>query len=533
MERVQEWRLLYRGEGEAMLKAMIIDDEDYIREGLKKIIDWNGYGFCICGEASNGSRGLTQVRELNPDLVIVDVKMPIMDGLEMIKYLRIEDVLCEFIVLSAYSDFKYAQTAIELGVDSYILKPIDQNVLIEKVCKAHERIMNKKLIKQNMDLSIALSRDKILQSIIFNTVDVQTLEKYYSFYSLDFPWSNYRIALVDVEGEHVNEMTVKMKVKKNIESIISENKLGYVFDIENYVGILFNDMKLKVNLEILHHLPLQINELCGADITIVLGSLVENLSDISSSFHHACKLLNRKFILGSKRIISDSIEATNIADDDENSRLRYSMEHIVDRLYKGIDAGNIGKIEDEMDIVYQEFLYNKYCEDVIKVNYSNIYSATLNKLVPVNLDMQEKLSVSQEVLEEICKKASLQELHVYMEYIFIAISEELQKKRPDDPIKKILDYIGRNYNQDLKLETIAALFNYNSDYLGKKIRLNTGKHFNTYLDTIRVEKAIQLLREGYKVYQVAQKTGFKDINYFYKKFKFYIGVSPSDFKGRA
>jgi two-component system response regulator YesN len=85
----------------------------------------------------------------------------------------------------------------------------------------------------------------------------------------------------------------------------------------------------------------------------------------------------------------------------------------------------------------------------------------------------------------------------------------------------------------LKLETIAALFNYNSDYLGKKIRLNTGKHFNTYLDTIRVEKAIQLLKEGYKVYQVAQKTGFKDMNYFYKKFKFYVGVSPSDFKGRA
>ncbi len=516
-----------------MLKAMIIDDEDYIREGLKKIIDWNGYGFYICGEASNGFRGMTQVRELNPDLVIVDVKMPIMDGLEMIRNLRIEGMLCEFIVLSAYSDFKYAQTAIELGVDSYILKPIDQTVLIEKVCKVYDRIMNKKQTKQNIDLSISFSRDKILQSIIFDTLDVQTFEKYYSFYGFDFPWSNYRIALVEIEGEQSKEMTMKMSVKNNIESIISENKLGYVFDIENYVGILFDDMKLKANLDILRELQLQIKGLYGVDITIVLGSLVENLSDISSSFHHASNLLNRKFILGSKRIISDRIEDKNIVGEAGKVRLGYSLEYIVDSLYKGIDAGNIDQIEYVMDGVFHEFLYEGYCEDVIKVNYSNIYSATINKLVPVNPDMQDKLSVSQEVLKAICKKASLQELHFYMKYIFIGISEELEKKRPDDPIKKILDYIGRNYNQDLKLETIAALFNYNSDYLGKKIRLNTGKHFNTYLDTIRVEKAIQLLKEGYKVYQVAQKTGFKDMNYFYKKFKFYVGVSPSDFKGRA
>lgn len=512
---------------------MIIDDEDYIREGLKKIIDWNRYGFYICGEASNGLRGLTQVRELNPDLVIVDIKMPMMDGLEMVKNLRIDDVSCEFIVLSAYSDFKYAQTAIELGIDSYVLKPIDQTVLIEKVSKAHDRIMNKKQNKQNMDLSISFSRDKILQSIIFDTIDVQTLENSYSLFGFNFPWSNYRIVLVEIEGENFKAMSLKISVKKNVESIISENQLGYAFDIENYVGILFNDMKLTSNLEILHDMPLKINELCGVDITLILGSLVENLSDISDSFNHACKLLNRKFILGSKRIISDWIEDTNISVEDGNVRLGYRLEHIADSLYKAIDASNIEQIMNTMDGVFQEFQYDGYYEDVIKVNYSNIYSTTVNKLASVNPDIQEKLSVNQEILEEICKKASLQELHGYMKYIFIEISRELEKKRPDDPFKKILDYIERNYSQDLKLETIAALFNYNSDYLGKKIRLNTGKHFNTYLDTIRVEKAIELLKEGYKVYQVAQKTGFKDMNYFYKKFKFYVGVSPSDFRGRT
>jgi two-component system response regulator YesN len=512
---------------------MIIDDEDYIREGLKKIIDWNRYGFYICGEASNGLRGLTQVRELAPDLVIVDVKMTIMDGLEMVKNLRADNVHCEFIVLSAYSDFKYAQTAIELGIDSYILKPIDRAVLIEKVSKAYDRIMDKEQTRQNMDLSISFSRDKILQGIIFKTIDVQTLEKCYSLYGFGFPWRSYRIVLVEIEGEHLKKMALKVNVKRTIENIISENGLGYVCDVENYVGILFNDMKLRTNFGILNDLQSKINGLCGADITIALGSAVENLSDILFSFHHACKLLNRKFILGSKGIISDKTEDTNIAGEDENVQLGYSLEYISDSLCRAIDAGNTDQIKEAMNSVFREFLSDGYYEDVIKVNYSNIYSAAVNKLAAVNPDMQGELSVSLEILKEICQKASLQELHDYMKCIFIEISEVLEKKRPDDPIKKILDYIERNYYQDLKLETIAALFNYNSDYLGKKIRLNTGKHFNTYLDTIRVTKAIQLLKEGYKVYQVAQKTGFKDMNYFYKKFKFYAGVSPSDFKGRT
>lgn len=517
-----------------MLKAMIIDDEDFIREGLKRIIDWNKYGFCICGEASNGMRGLTSIRELTPDLVIVDVKMPIMDGLEMIKNLQTDNIQCEFIVLSAYSDFRYAQTAIELGIDSYVLKPIDQTVLIEKVSKAYDKITDKKQTKQNVDLSISLSKDKILQSIIFGTIDIKSLDKYNSFYKFDFPWNNYRIALVEIEGEHLQTMALKMSVKRNVESIILENKLGYVFDIENYIGILFNEIKLIDNLEIIKGLSLKIHEQCSAEITIILGSVVEDLSDISSSFNHACELLNQKFILGSKGIISDSITDKNSREQEQNNvQPRYSLEHITESLCKATDAGNLEQINNVMDIIFNKFLYEGYCEDVIKVNYSNIYSATVNKLALVNSDTQQQLSVSQKILMEICNKSSLQELNEYIKSIFTQISKELDKKRPEDPFKKILDYIGRNYSHDLKLETIANLFNYNSDYLGKKIRQNTGKHFNTYLDMIRVEKAIQFLKEGYKVCQVAQKTGFKDMNYFYKKFKFYVGVSPSDFKSRA
>lgn len=513
-----------------MLNVMIIDDEDYIREGLKRIIDWNKYGFYICGEASNGVRGLAQIQELKPDLVIVDIKMPMMDGLEMIKELRRDNCACEFIVLSAYSDFKYAQTAIELDIDSYIVKPIEQPVLIEKICKVHDKILSKRQAKQNIDMSIYFSKEKILQSIILNQIDIKMLGKYCSLYGFDFPWSGYRVALIEVEGDQMEIVTVKMSVKKHIDKLISENRLGYVFDIENYIGILIDNLKLTADLRILHDLPVKINELFKTYITVLLGSSVEKLTDISSSYQHACRLSNRKFTLSYKRVISDVIEDTNQMHKCVNTYPKYALEHIVESLCKAVDTENMEQINNILEGLFQKFQSEEYNEGIIKINYSNIYSATLNKLASVNSDKKDKLSIRQEILAEICNKSSLQELHGYMKYIFTVISDELKAERPEDPIAKILEYMERNYNEDLKLETMAALFYYNSDYLGKKIKLRTGKHFNTYLDSIRFEKAKQFLTEGFKVYQVAQKTGFKDINYFYKKFKVYTGVPPSDYK---
>jgi two-component system, response regulator YesN len=516
-----------------MLNVMIIDDEDYIREGLKRIIDWKHYGFCICGEASNGLRGLAQMRELKPDLVIVDIRMPMMDGLKMIKELRKDDTACEFIILSAYSDFKYAQASIELGIDSYILKPIEETVLIEKICRVHDKIVNRIQSKKNMDISIYYSRDKILQSMILDPMDTQMLEKWCTLYGFDFPWNSYRVALIEIEARNMEIAALKMSVKRHIEMILSENRLGYAFDIENYIGLLLNDVKLTADLRILHDLPVKINELCKTDITVLVGCAVKELTDITSSYRHACKLSDRKFVLGYKRVIHDAVEKTDTADKGGKTTQKFTVESMVDSLFKAVDAENLEQINNILESLFLEFLSDEYNEDMIKVNYSNIYSAVVNKLASINPGRKEKLGVRQEILSEICTKASLQELHGYMKYIFAAIADELEEERPDEPVKKILEYIERNYSQDLKLESIAALYNYSSDHLGKKIKLKTGKSFNTYLDSVRFEKAKQFLKEGHKVYQVAEKTGFKDINYFYKKFKAYAGVSPSEYKDRA
>ena len=125
-----------------MKTILIVDDEKITREGISQLIDWQQYGFKVIGLAENGKVGLEMTRKLLPDLIITDIKMPEMTGLEMIEILRQENIRSEFIILSGYSDFEYAKKAIKTGVISYILKPIDEDELIESLKKYNERFQH-------------------------------------------------------------------------------------------------------------------------------------------------------------------------------------------------------------------------------------------------------------------------------------------------------------------------------------------------------------------------------------------------------
>jgi len=131
-----------------MYKVLIVDDEPIVREGLKTIIHWEKYGFCVCGEASNGLEGIQIIEKLNPHLVLADIRMPEVCGLKMISIMQSRLFYPKIIILTGYSDFEYAQKAINHGVVAYLLKPIDELELIKHVEKVHQLLSDEVLIKE-------------------------------------------------------------------------------------------------------------------------------------------------------------------------------------------------------------------------------------------------------------------------------------------------------------------------------------------------------------------------------------------------
>jgi two-component system response regulator YesN len=312
---------------------------------------------------------------------------------------------------------------------------------------------------------------------------------------------------------------------------VAQRKCGYVFTINGYVAILFKNISLKPSNRIITELHKLLLTKIGKDVVIILGPTVYSSDSIYISCDQALKLINMKFIYGHKRIIYNYNERL----DDENNidtNTKIDENELILNLCNAIDADSHNYINNITEDILTYYLVCDENENIIKSRYAHMYLMVVNRILRDNESIRNSIN-SKDVIDEIYRKDSLQELHGYFKYNIILISEMLSKLRPDNLIDKILDYINRNYNSDIKLESIAEIFNYNSAYLGKLFKNSTGMPFNTYLDTVRVNMAKDMLKEGMKVYQVSEKTGYKDIAYFYKKFKKYAGVSPSIYKEKT
>lgn len=515
-----------------MLKVIIVDDESIIREGLKTIIDWTKYGFEVCDTAANGREGLQKVREHRPDLAIVDIKMPVMDGINMVEQLKAQGDKCRVIVLSAYSDFTYAQKFIDIGADSYILKPVEQEDLIKVLAKVREQIESENETRLGIDASIRLSRDKVLERLVTGTFNESMVQQYMKLFCLDFPWRSYRVGLADAGRECAADLKLKKCIGERIKEAVTGGSYGYVFDIEGYIGLLFKGMCESSLPRILKMLQDKVNDEYQIMVTISMGKEVNSLSLLLESYSGAYRLLERKFLYGQKHLIIGAGDENISCDADLERVNQIYIEKLAGDLQDAIFANNSIMVNNLLEEMRDCFLCSKSDEETIKINYTGLYLMIINNLTALNEPLKKHIADSKEVLKEIGNKSSLQELHGYMKYSMLALSERLGCGGADSTMKRILDYIDRNYSREIKLESLAALFNYNCSYLGKLFKSRTGMCFNTYLDRVRIEKAKELLGQGYKVYQVVDKVGICDIDYFYKKFKKYTGVSPSSFKAK-
>lgn len=344
---------------------MIVDDEPIIREGLRVLIDWRQYGFEICGEAGNGREALELVKELEPNLMVVDVKMPVIDGLKLMELVRQIEPTIQFLVLSGYSEFAYAQRAIDLGALGYLLKPIDQRELTRKVNKAHQ----------------------VLQRLYNTQTDRAILE----------------ICWGDAEQELVKQlcMAVEFGNQKQIATLVAEVADRY----------------------------------CAGSIS---------MAKAASTYLHIYFAVIR-----SLKVAERLKGQTN------------SYEEIVDRAFA---------------------------------------------------------CTGRAALEELFRQK------------LADLSRQLMLSSPDELVARIMSYVELNYAERLTLEELAAIVGYTPAYLGKLFRSHTGIGFADFLGKIRLEKAKELLEAGTNVSEVAEQVGYRDADYFNRKFKQRFGANPSAFK---
>ncbi|WP_308635068.1 response regulator transcription factor [Paenibacillus silvisoli] len=513
-----------------LYKVLITDDEPTIREGLKSLIEWEELGFEVVGTAANGKDALGKYEQLAPDLMIVDIRMPGMSGLELIEQLRKDGQTVHVLILSGYADFEYAKKAIALSTDGYLLKPVDEDELVDYLKKLCETLDTESEARKKNSLTEQLNRERVIQALLSQESEAPEKE---SMARADLLWDTYSIVLFKPNGGSSQLPALRNQLVRQYE----ETGKGVVFMFESYAGLLFNDNpKLEPVRKCLQKSLQELSDGGDVEATAAAGSAAKHPSEIRSSFEEAAMLLEQRFFYGEGELLTASsmpiapLGSRTPQIESEGHDYLADCDETAEKLYLALDIGNSESYASLVNTAGKRLLERGSTEGELKAAMAHIVTGVISKLSQRDPELQSRsgeLSAGILAIHQAVSYAAL-ERHVID---FVGGLKPVEVcAGTDKQIKKMLDLIQRNYAENLKLESLADVFNYNSAYLGKLFKSVTGEYFNTYVDKVRVEKAKELLGQGMKVYQVAELVGYSNVDYFHSKFRKYVGSAPSAFR---
>ncbi|KJD47289.1 response regulator transcription factor [Paenibacillus terrae] len=537
-----------------MYKAMIVDDEPAIREGLTSIIDWRDCGFHIVDTAGNGREALDKFKEHRPELVIVDIRMPGMSGLEVIRSIReMNGEPFHFLILSGYADFDYARQAMGFGVDGFLLKPVDEEEMTTELKRVRRSIESEKEdgkwgnppahesdwieillfpVQEDRANRGALEHSEPLHG---GTEQAEHYGQHPAPPSLD--WGSYQVVLLDLRIPDWDRQARQSAAKLRLTEMCGEQGRGIVFEAGIYTGLLLpSTVDTEENAVRLLASWRQALKPWATKIYVAAGDPVERLHDISSSFEQALRLLERTFLFRAERVmltsdlhdLETSDEEMCETTDKASDPMRYA-----EKLYYALDMSNREaaiRVLKEMEVQFPQ-VYRSEAE--IKAAFAQTFTLALNKYAAGQEQSRMVLEEHSRLITDVYAYSTLGELVDRSKEHVLQWIGQTDPGGKETIMKQLIDFIHSHYDENLRLELLADMFNYNSGYLGKLFKSHTGEAFNAYLDKVRIERARELLAQGIRVHQVAGRVGYANADYFHGKFKKYAGMSPSSYRSRV
>lgn len=511
-----------------MRKLYIADDESAIRDGLKLLVNWQELGYEICGEAATGTDALSGIRLSSPDLVLMDIRMPGLLGLDVIGTLVSEGFAGRFIILSGYSDFKYAQTAMKFNVRHYLTKPIDEDELVTAVREISSALDEEQTKRTKTEFFRAKSKRELIINILDGTIDYSQLDAD----ELGFGASCYQIVAYESFSLTNSGMPYRFadlfKAAGNSGQTCTFEHLEYK---HHNLLLLIGDSGIERLKRFLAHYESVPEKNSPLDtLFIAYGCPVTELSDLHTSYEQACELLGRRFfcVQGQHVLSFDDLPSfQNSMQALENSRISGYTAELTDYL----QTFNRRKVAEALYSL-EEYLYQVNADiSAVKLFLADLYLQIKETMTHRYSTVTLPFESNSNIIGFISNCNYLYEIITYFSKQFEGIMNSIGNSSRDSVMDDIVYYIEHNYHTNLKLEIIASLFGYNSSYLGKIFNKTVGESFNTYVDRIRINHAIELLNSGdLKVYEIADRVGYRNVDYFHKKFKKYVGCSPAEYR---
>ena len=520
-------------------RVLLADDEAEIRTGISRKIDWAALGFSLVGEAANGEEALELAEQLRPDVVLTDIKMPFMDGLELCRRLRMSLPGAGLVVFSGFDDFEYARQAVGMGVFEYILKPINAPELGEVLTRLREHLDRQRMERRDMETlrrryeeSLPVLREIFYTRLLSGQLRPDQVREKAARYEIDLPEGLWTAALVHVDILGRDELLLL-----SVQSFLSEH-----FSLEGGQGrvVLYGDMPaLLVRLEgedRLYHLLEELERLSwlsqsylGIPLTTGVGLPCRGAEELHRSMEGARSALDYRVLMGSSRVIY-------IGDLEPKATAALSFGEEDQRTLSS--AVKMGTPEQVRQMVW--VLTGRIPQAGLALHQGQLFllelvTCLLRLARAAGVEVDEVFGPGFTGAVSISDFSNLEELEGWLEERCLRLHEQLGRRRTDMAwrlVDRAKDYIAGHYaDENLSVESLCAHIHLSPTYFSTLFKREVGISFTAYVTQVRMEEAARLLREtGEKTYQVAERTGYSDPNYFSYVFKKSFGVSPSKFR---
>lgn len=530
-----------------MYKLIIVDDEEEVRQGIIDKIDWAAFDFEVIGQAENGREALDIIEENVPDVVITDICMPLMDGLELAGVIRESFPTVKMVILTGFDEFKFAQQAIRHGVADYILKPVlprDINELMQKLKSRIEQEIEEKedrdKLRQHYIESLPILKDSFLSSLLTGPQDAREIAQKTDVFGLNLSGVYYTTAVVSIDAESLQEghdaELMKFAVLNIAQEIVSRRSIGEAFFYDNMpviiAGVENDEKKIAYNrvYSALEEIRQNVEKFLKLTITAGVGSFFCGLDHMKESYHSALTALEYKLVLeGNKVIFVDDLEP-------ETTEVILLDEKKERALITSIKFGSEEDVAEAVDALFEDLDGVKASIRDYQIYFIEVF-AVLSRLAKVlRLDV-EGIFPSHSMYVEIGSFNNMDEIKAYIKSLSLRLMDQVADRMVNSTqvlLEKAQAYIDQNYQDpDLTIQKLADHLFISASYLSLIFKKEAGQTFLKYLISVRLEAAKAMLRDPEtKVTEVAEKVGYPDVSYFSYFFKKNFGVSPREYRSR-
>jgi len=513
-----------------MHKVLLVDDEVFARTGLRGLIPWNSLGFEIVAEAENGEEALQKIREEQPDVVVTDIRMPVLDGLQLIRTVKEQNIANpRFIIISGYNDFKYAQQAVRFGVEDFILKPIDEAELSETLKRVAESLKHERLLEAGRP-ALHLS---LLESLLTGRLDGPYIPG--AAAALGLPSGReicYIVAEVNDVGAEPGAQAEgagdwKEELVRAATALTGGRKpLLYEHDEWTAGLLLLSGECLRPWEELAEALRASVRLDAGI-LRLYVGEPASTPEQIPLSYRSAMHAMACKYALDGQPVLTAK-------DADGAALVRTELPpELYDRLLHAMEELDVHGAEAALDEMFDMFRSSRFAPDAVAASIDRLIRV-VNRTVRTMEGDEHALAGCTALAGWRERPTTLQGLRQLAAAFVAEASEymaELRKEKAKGSIHKIRQYIERHFRENINLKVIAQQYYMNPVYLGQLFKKTYGVYFNDFLLDLRIQEAKRLLRQtDMRIYEIAAEVGFNNPEYFAAQFEKVVNMTPKEYR---